>query len=301
MTHLPHPQMAAILRDMQANPAPDPQTMPIGAARALFAANAAQWNADMPGIPMERVILGGVACNAIRPHGARGVIVFVHGGGWTFGSPGSHDRFARLLAEEAGATVISPEYRLAPEHPCPAAIEDVLTVIAALDGLPGPLALCGDSAGANIALATALTRPARAPVALSLLYGCFAPIFDTASHLGLGDGRFGLTTEKMRWYWRNWQGAPADPRAAPLDGDLAGLPRTHLLAAGLDPLRDDTLLLAGRLATAGVPFRLDMVPGVIHGFLQMSARLAPARRALAGIGAELRAAIDDDNKGGNQA
>jgi acetyl esterase len=83
---------------------------------------------------------------------------------------------------------------------------------------------------------------------------------------------------------------------APLHGDLAGLPRCHLLAAGLDPLCDDSVLLASRLAAAGVATRLDIVPGVVHGFLQMSARLAPARQAITTIASEIKAALRDARK-----
>lgn len=291
MSLSPHPEMAVILRDLAGAPAIDLQALPSAEARAAFAANAAQWNQPEPPATARAVTLGGIACRLLLPASrVPGLILFVHGGGWTFGSAETHDRFARLLAEATGQAVLVAEYRLAPEHPCPAAIEDVLAVIAGLDGLAeadGPLSLCGDSAGANIALAAACGRPARPIAMLSLLYGCFAPIFDTESHRQCGDGRFGLSTARMQWYWRNWLGAAEDARAAPLHAGLAGLPRTHVLAAGLDPLRDDSLMLAARLAAQGVSFRLDVVPGVVHGFLQMSARLAPARMAIALIAAEI--------------
>jgi acetyl esterase len=296
-----HPEMADILRAMQIAPAPDPATLPIDTARTLFAGNAAAWNLPLPPIRALDETVGGVPCRVLSPAKRRGgVVVFVHGGGWTFGSPDTHDRFARLLAHHAEVGIVVPDYRLAPEHPCPAAIDDVLAVIAGLHALPdlqGPLALCGDSAGANIALAAALASPALPIAALSLLYGCFAPIFDTDSHRENGDGRFGLGTARMRWYWKNWQGPAADARAAPLHADLTGLPRTYLLAAALDPLCDDGFLLAKRLAAYGVPARLDVVPGVVHGFLQMSSRLTPALQAITTIAADLRAALDDKDGG----
>ena len=135
-------------------------------------------------------------------------------------------------------------------------------------------------------------RAARPVALLSLLYG-FAPTFETPSHQRNGDGRYGLSTERMRLYWNNWLGPKADPRAAPLDADLAGLPRCHLVAAGLDPLCDDSLMLADRLARHGVGCRLDIVPGVIHGFLQMTGQLGPARDAVATISAEIVQALDD--------
>jgi acetyl esterase len=298
---IPHPEMAAILLAQQAAPLPNPETLPIATARENFNRNNVAWNLPLPPMAAQDMALGGVPCRLLTPRTApAGLVVFVHGGGWTFGSPATHERFARLLAERSGAAFLLPDYRLAPEHPAPAAIEDVLAVIAGLDGIspPGtPIILAGDSAGANIALAAALSATARPIAMLSLLYGCFAPRFETPSHVRNGDGRFGLGTQRMRWYWRNWQGAAPDPRSAPLDAalsDLAALPPCHLLAAALDPLCDDSLRLADRLAEAGVATRLDIVPGVVHGFLQMTGRLGPARRATALIAREIAAAFQPE-------
>ncbi len=291
----PHPQMAEILAEQQANPPPNPETLPTAEARRHFERNAAVWNQPLPQMRAQDVSVGGIHCRLLTPSVPRpGVVLFVHGGGWTFGSPASHERFARLIAQHAGVAVLVPDYRLAPEHPAPAAIEDILAVIADIDAVVAPtekLVLSGDSAGANIALATALSRPSRAIAMLSLLYGCFAPVFDTGSHRRNGGGQFGLGTQRMQWYWTNWLGAESDPRAAPLHGNLEGLPPCHLLAAALDPLCDDSFLLANRLVEAGVPVRLDVVPGVVHGFLQMTARLAPAMAATETIAAEIAAAL----------
>jgi acetyl esterase len=293
--------MEVILREQQASPAPNPETLPIDVARANFIRNNAVWNTPLPPMGSASITLGGVACLDLRPVGCGDdTLVFVHGGGWTFGTPGTHERFARLLAQLTNLRTILPDYRLAPEHPAPAAIDDVLAVMATL---PGRVALCGDSAGANIALAAALSRPGQDIAILSLLYGCFAPVFDTDSHHSNGDGRFGLSTMRMRWYWANWQGASADQRSMPLYGDLAEVPPCHLLVAGLDPLRDDSFLMAGRLAAAGVPVRLDIIPGVIHGFLQMTARLAPAMVATRMIATEISTALrrgDNKNEGDTQ-
>ena len=294
----PHPDMAAILDAQRRAPTPALEAMPLAEARAQFVRNNHAWNQDAPAMASADAVLGGIACTLLGAESDR-VVLFVHGGGWTFGSPATHDRFARLLAAGTGARVVVPDYRLAPEFPAPAAIVDVLAVLADLDQVaaPGaPVALCGDSAGANIALAAALERPARPIAFLSLLYGCFAPVFDTPSHARNGDGRYGLSTERMRWYWRNWLGPAADPRAAPLEADLSGLPRCHLVAAGLDPLCDDSLMLADRLARHGVPSRLDIVPGVVHGFMQMTGRLEPARDAMDMISAEITRALDNGEK-----
>jgi acetyl esterase len=288
MSHAVHPEMAPILAQMLAAQLPDLTKMPPAEARVLFERNATVWNTPLPEMEMRDTRMGGVQARVLQPGARGGVIVFAHGGGWVFGSPDSHHRSARLLAQATGMEVVLPDYRLAPEHACPAAIDDVLAVVGAI-GRDRPLVLFGDSAGANIALAAAL---AGAPAAmLSLVYGCFGPVFDTASHRECGDGKFGLTTERMRWFWGNWQGSTNDPRAAPLNAKLEGLPPVHLLAAGLDCLRDDSILLAGRLASAGVPLRLDIIPGVIHGFLQMTSRLGPARDAVAMLAAEIKRTV----------
>lgn len=273
-----HPEMAAIMAETEALGIPAPDTVPLAVARANFIAGHKRWDEPVPGVTAHDATLGGVACRVVEPARRRpGTVVYAHGGGWTLGSARTHEHVAALLAAGTGLAAVLPDYRLAPEHPAPAAIDDVLSVIAA-SAAPGPLVLAGDSAGANIVLAAALERR---PDFLSLIYGCFAPDFATASHARNGEG-FGLTTDRMRWFWRNWQGTSNDPRAAPGHApDLRNLPPCHLLAAGLDPLLDDSLLLANRLAEAGVPLRLDVVPGVIHGFLLMTRRLPTASVAIA--------------------
>lgn len=284
MSHTPHPEMEPILAEIRAVPPIDYANIDIDRARTMFNAAAGAWNTPLPAMPAEDALLGGVPCRVLNARDGGAVVLFAHGGGWTFGNPGTHERTGRLIAQQAGVQVVMVDYRLAPEHACPAALDDMAAVAAQFPGRP--LVLLGDSAGANIALGAALSG-VRAAL-LSLVYGCFAPIFDTASHRDCGDGSFGLSTERMRWFWDNWQGEAHDPRAAPLHADLAGLPPVHMIAAGLDCLRDDSVLMAGRLAAAGVPYRLDSIPGVTHGFLQMSSRLAPARDAIAMIAAEIR-------------
>jgi acetyl esterase len=217
------------------------------------------------------------------------VIIYVHGGGWTFGSVDTHDGTMRGLAAAGGRCVFGFDYRLAPEHPYPIPLEDTLAAIAV--GLSGELgsdvdtrrwALAGDSAGATLALAAMIHRREAGlalPAAAALFYGCYAPDFETGSHARFGDGYL-LTTANMRWYWRNYLGAAFDAPptlAAPLNADLTGLPPLYLTAGGLDPLADDTIRLAERLATAGCAFRHDHVPGVVHGCLRMSRDLAPAQ------------------------
>lgn len=302
----PDPKMAVILAWLKAAPAVDYRAMPLAEARRHFEDVARPWTE--PKLPIARVDELSVpgpdgALRARLYHPAPGtrqpLIVFAHGGGWTFGSIDTHDGGMRHLAHHSGCAVLGIDYRLSPEHPFPACLSDMLATIefAAAGALGSDvdtsrLALAGDSAGANIALAAALThRDHGAPIkTAALFYGCYAPIFDTPSHKTCGDGSYGLGTEMMRWYWRNYLGKENETTqsfAAPLRADLTGLPPLYLNCAGLDPLRDDTLLLGQRLSDAGVRYQLDVFPGVVHGFLRMVRELPAAREALQKAGAFL--------------
>jgi acetyl esterase len=293
-------EMRTILKAQLVSAGANYAAMDIRDARSVFATSAAGWNVPLPDLDSENVVLDGIRCRILVPASRKGgTVVFVHGGGWTFGSPATHERFARLLAIYSATMVVVPDYRLAPEAPCPAAIEDVSKAVRAVSSIRdagGPLVLCGDSAGATIALATALAHRPPNLVALALLYGCFAPDFDSDSHKRNGDGRYGLSSERMRWYWDNWLGEAHDPRAAPLQADLSGLPWTYLLGAGLDPLCDDTVNLTGRLVAHGVECRADYVPGVVHGFLQMTAMLPEAQSAMRTISQVIRERLDQTGR-----
>jgi acetyl esterase len=152
------PEMRAILQTQLVLPVANLSVMDIREARLAFAAAAAGWNKPLPDLDSENIVLDGIPCRILVPASRKeGTVIFVHGGGWTFGSAATHDRFARLLAIYSSTTVVVPDYRLAPEAPCPAAIEDVARILRASTSIrdaDGPLVLCGDSAGATIALAT---------------------------------------------------------------------------------------------------------------------------------------------------
>jgi acetyl esterase len=224
-------------------------------------------------------------------------ILFLHGGGWFSCNTDTHDRLARCLALEAGAAVLSIDYRLAPEHPFPAALDDTIAAWrwlhdrAARLGLDrSRLAVAGDSAGANLALALCVAErdaKRRQPAAAALLYGCFAPVFDTPSQRQLGDGRAGLTTARMRWYWSNYLGGDLTRPpllAAPSLAGLAGLPPIYISYAELDPLADESRLLAAALQRDGVDHELVGWPRVGHGFMQLTRDAAIARTAVAAVG-----------------
>jgi acetyl esterase len=297
------PDMAPILQRLKAAPAPDMRALPISQARALFEQQQRPWVWAEAAMASTRDLTVPGAAGRLRarlhvPEGGHGkpATLYLHGGGWTFGSIDTHDGTMRGLAAASGHPVFGIDYRLAPEAPFPAPLDDVLAAAAhlrsgdlgeAVD--PSRLALAGDSAGANLALGAALVLRDRGapPVTAALIYGCYAPLFDTASHARLGDGAFIMRSEMMRWYWANFLGPGADapsPYAAPLNADLAGLPPLYLDAAGLDPLVDDSTLLSAKLAEAGVMHRFDLWPGVVHGFVRLARELPVARRALTEAG-----------------
>lgn len=262
----------------------------------------AYWNTDMPAmqetyrlqIPGDRS-LNAEACDAVifQPsHAQLGTILYVHGGGWCFCSLATHERFMRALADSARVEVIGIHYRLAPEHPFPLGLMDVISACRAvmrrpeeLDLSGGPVVIAGDSAGANLALAAMLHEVAGGsalPVGALLLYGAYDMNFSTPSYLAYRDG-YWLTADAMQESWMRYlpESAMRDSALArPLlasDELLAALPPLFLAAAECDPLTSETLELKHRLDRLGRFDALHVEPGVIHGFLQMTSRLRAAR------------------------
>ncbi|TWP51490.1 alpha/beta hydrolase [Lentzea tibetensis] len=212
------------------------------------------------------------------PHGlADGspLLIFYHGGGWVTGNLASHDQLCRFLSAEAGVRVLAADYRLAPENPFPAAIEDAKSVLdyvvnKAKDlGIdPARIALGGDSAGGNLAAVTAHQSPGTA-VFLLLFYPAVDASVRRRSREIFGNGFF-LTDEKMDWFLDHYApefDARFDPRlSVMLAEDLSAMPPTYLATAGFDPLRDEGEAFAERLASAGVPVVLRRHEGLFHGF-----------------------------------
>jgi acetyl esterase len=206
----------------------------------------------------------------------------------------------RLLALESDAAVIGVDYRLAPEHPFPAPLDDCVAAVrwirAEAAGLgidPDRVVLAGDSAGANLALASLLSLRDAGDLPVqggALFYGCFWRRFDTPAHARFGDGSWRLGSAEMRWFWQHYLGdsATPDPRAEPLHADLGGLPPLLLTAAALDPLYDDTIELDRRLEAAGVARQLEVYPGLVHGYMQWTPRCAAARAAVRDAGQAIR-------------
>jgi acetyl esterase len=222
---------------------------------------------------------------------AGGVIAYFHGGGWVVGSIASFDTACRALANESGAIVGSVGYRLAPEHPFPAALEDCAAATRGLAELyPGePLAVAGDSAGGNLAIGVA--RRLRDDVrAQALIYPVADAGLNTPSMRDFKE-RYGLTAAGLQRYWNLYlDGADGfQPDASPLRAeDLAGLPPTFVLTAEFDVLRDEGEALARKLRDAGVDVTHRRYDGTIHGFWRWMAATEITRRAIAEVGAALR-------------
>jgi acetyl esterase len=224
-------------------------------------------------------------------------VVYLHGGGWVTCDLDTHDRLCRTLANRSGAAVIAVDYRRAPEHPFPAAVDDGLAALdwtrahAADLGVDlARLAVAGDSAGGN--LAAVIARRDRdgggaPPLALQvLLLPVTDAAMDTPSYTENADG-FYLTHAAMRWYWDHYLGGadPLHPDASPLRAsDLRGLPPALVVTAEYDPLRDEGEAYAERLRTAGVRVRFRRYEGMVHGFIRWGAAVDAATAALDEVG-----------------
>ena len=268
------PAMQPILtamRDAASARAPGQEVSP-AQMRLQAASQFSAWNRQPPPLEGTREldIPGGDGMRRARWYDPDGrspapLLLYLHGGGWVAGDLDIEDRALRVLALESGAKIVSLDYRLAPEHPFPAAIDDALAAFAwlhehapELGGSARALALGGASAGANIALAAALrlrdeARPL--PAQLVLFHGVYGVERNTGSDRLFGTPEFSGALANMELFYAAYAGSPEhrrDPLVAPLLADLQGLPPTFINAAGLDLLRDDSRQLRDRLRQAGV-------------------------------------------------
>ena len=202
------------------------------------------------------------------------VLVYFHGGGFVIGDLDTHDQTCRRFCRDAGVTVLSVDYRLAPEHPFPAGVEDALASVrwAVAELGVDRVAVGGDSAGAALATACARELPELVSAQV-LVYPTTDPFGAHASRVENGEGYF-LDTATMEWFFAQYVGTgegidPADPRLSPLRADLAGLAPALVVTAELDPLRDEGEAYAAALAAAGVDVDAVRYDGMIHGFLDM--------------------------------
>jgi len=252
---------------------------------------------------------GPVPVRLYRPRGvadatALPALVFFHGGGWVIGDLETHDVLCRQLAAGAGIAVVAVDYRLAPEHRFPAAVDDawaatrwVASQAAALGIDPGRLAVGGDSAGGNLAAVVALlARDHGGPsIALqALLYPVVDAAAEAPSYTEFAEG-FMLTRDAMRWFIAHYlggQGSATDWRVSPLRAPtLAGVAPAMVVTAGFDPLRDEGEAYAARLRQAGVRVDAICYGGMVHGFAPMGRLIETGNRAVAHVAATLLQAL----------
>jgi acetyl esterase len=247
---------------------------------------------------------GAVAARLYEPVAAPAdapLVVYYHGGGHVIGDLDTHDQVCRFLCGEVPAVVLAVDYRLGPEHPFPAAVDDALAAFrfacehaAELGADPERIAVAGDSAGANLAAVVARLTVAEggpAPAFQALIYPVTDYSSERPSYETFAEGFF-LTREEMDYFRGHYFADPserADPRASPiLADDLTSLPPAHVVTAGFDPLRDEGEEYARRLREAGVPTTLRREPDLVHGFINAVGVSSRAREAARPIAVAIR-------------
>lgn len=249
---------------------------------------------------------GPIPIRVYRPAatGARPVLAYFHGGGWVVGDLDTHDIPCRALTNRSGCIVVAVDYRLAPEHPFPAAVEDAWAVTkwlaanaGSLGGDPARLAVGGDSAGGNLAAAVAIrARDAGAPrIGFQLLvYPVTDYEFESQSYIDNADGYY-LTRDSMVWYWGHYLASESDGvsvDASPLRvADAVGLPPALVITAEFDPLRDQGEAFGRRLQAAGVQATISRHEGMVHGFWNLAGPISRARYAHAEAAAAVAAGL----------
>jgi acetyl esterase len=270
----------AIVAERASRSLPDPAT-PDGLAMLRAAADHAP-RAEGAEDKLIPGVVGNVRVRVIRPEGtAHAVLLDVHGGGWFGGNPEENDSFNELIAREAGLATVSVDYRLAPEHPYPAGLEDVLAAVewlldeAASEFDTEKLLISGNSSGAHLAALSVLHVRDRLGAidrlaGVSLVYGVFDPTLTLAERLAtpatpIVNTSFLRSTREL--VFPDTAAVLRNPTISPLYADLTGLPPALFTIGELDPLLDDALFMAERWRAAGNEAEIDLYPGAVHGFM----------------------------------
>ena len=301
-------QMQAIVDQMKAAGWRPTHTLSVAEARRAFKSRIAKGAAVARTV--DRSIPGPAGDIPVRIHWPAGAgpfpaLVFFHGGGWVVGDLDTHDVTCRSLTNQAGCVTVSVDYRLAPEHRFPAAVEDayaatrwVVDHAAELGVNPRRVAVGGASAGGNLATVVGLIAIERGgpPLAFQLLiYPVTDAALDTPSARVITSDDYPLSRADMEWFWRHYLRDDADranPYASPARAkSLAGLPPALVITAEVDPLCDEGERYAAALSRAGVAARFTRYEGVTHGFVGMEAVLDKGRAAVAESAQALRAAF----------
>jgi acetyl esterase len=305
----PHPQISALLERVARSPLPPYHSVPAFVARRIYRDTRAALAPQPPELAEVRLLVldAKVAVRVYRPvrDEVLPALVFFHGGGWTIGDLDTHDVLCRQLAVGARCAVFSVDYRLAPEHPFPAAVEDCFF---ATDFIhrnantlkidPARIAVGGDSAGGNLAAVVALMArdTGGAPLVYQLLiYPATDQRCEFRSHERNGEGYL-LTREGIRFFRGGYLPNPGDRtdwRASPLlAGSHARLPAAFVLTAGYDPLVDEGRAYAERLAAAGVQVDYKEYSDMVHGFVLFGGVVDAANAAVAECCKQLRGAFE---------
>jgi acetyl esterase len=315
------PEIQALVDAMNATPGPPAHLVPVEQSRATHDLETAELSGPGEEVAEVRDVSvpgpgGDIGVRVFRPagDGPLPLVAYLHGGGWVMGSLGGFDPLCRALANASGAVVASIDYRLAPEHPFPAAPDDALAAVRWLAehapelGADGSrMAIAGDSAGGNLAAVTArrlrderreaeaASRDGKVPGLRlqALVYPVCDSALNTPSYRDF-EARFGLTALSMKRFWELYlDGSDGrHPDASPLQADdLSGLPPAFVLTVRADVLRDEGEAYAHALEAAGVPVTLRRYDGAVHGFFRWLARSRLSRDAVAEVGGALRAAL----------
>jgi len=299
MTTSLDPAVAAMLEALNAS-FPDVTTMEPAELREIIRSRRAPLTRSPDMRAVSDIVVegrgGSLPLRVYRPHTPEGdlpVVVFAHGGGFVFCDIDSHDELCRSMADGVGVVVVSVDYRLAPEHPGPAAFDDVYTAVewaaenaSEYGGNSSELILAGDSAGGNLAATVAIAaRDRGGPAVLGqvLIYPVIDDDFDTESYRRFGVGYYN-TTSSMKWYWQQYapQGTD-DVRLVPSRAEsLKGLPAAVVVTAELDPPCSSGDAYAERLAADEVAVTHHRFEGLFHGFLTFPSlpQTEPARRKI---------------------
>lgn len=299
------PPLARLIEGKLAHTMAQQWEMPIAAVRDGFAK---LWTPDLTGPPVsmaavEDRLAGTVPVRVYHPQAvpAAALLMYFHGGGWVKGGLAETDAFCRRLAHTTGRITVSVDYRRAPEHPFPAALDDVWAATSwayahatELGGSPDGFAVCGESAGGN--LAAVVSQLARNSDSVSIdRQILLQPVTDltlSCPSIAMPETECLVPRADLAWYYRQYAGTGADlheARLSPLWAtDLGGLPPALIIAAEYDSLRDEAEAYAQRLEAAGVDVRYHCYPGMVHGFLQMAGLVPDAQQAIDEIAAFLR-------------
>lgn len=260
-------------------------------------------------VPISRADGSALLSRYYRPLGSQDgevlpLLVFLHGGGWCIGDVSSYDVLCRQIANMSACAVMSVDYRLAPEHPFPAALDDAMLAYRwSLDNAdlleidPEKVAVGGDSAGGNLSIVLALSANEVGwppPCHLLLVYPCTEFVSKRASREQFANGYF-LDRESLHWFFSRYVGTASldDWRLSPMRAkSLKDLPDISLLTAECDPLTDDCLAFADRVRCEGGSVNHLNVPGVVHGFLTLGKLIPEANSAVTWLGEALRDALN---------